>query len=106
MEDLFKSAADYAARGWRTLRIYGLKPDGKTCSCRNGYSCGTPGKHPVDRDWQNSATTDEDTVEAWFADVTDGMNIGVLYAGNRPCYELDYGRAPKSVADLEMEFRV
>jgi len=36
----------------------------------------------------------------------DGMNIGVLYAGSRPCYELDYGRAPKTVTDLEMEFRV
>jgi 2-oxoglutarate ferredoxin oxidoreductase subunit beta len=36
----------------------------------------------------------------------DGMNIGVLYAGNRPPYALDYGRAPKNVTDLEMEFRV
>jgi len=32
--------------------------------------------------------------------------MGGLYAGSRPCYELDYGRAPKSVSDLEMEFHV
>jgi 2-oxoglutarate/2-oxoacid ferredoxin oxidoreductase subunit beta len=36
----------------------------------------------------------------------DGMNIGVLYAGNRPCYALNDGSAQKSVTDLEMEFRV
>lgn len=101
MEDLFKSAADYAARGWRTLRIYGLKADGKTCSCRNGYSCGTPGKHPVDRDWQNSATTDEDTVEDWFADVTDGMNIGVALGEQSGIIDIEWDdEAGKATAEV------
>ncbi len=36
----------------------------------------------------------------------DGLNIGVLYAGKRPCYQLNEGAAAGSVTDLEMEFRV
>jgi hypothetical protein len=76
MEDLFKSAAAYAARGWRSLRIYGLRDDEKTCTCRLGAACGTPGKHPVDPGWQDMATTDEDTLARWF-DGGLSVNIGV-----------------------------
>jgi 2-oxoglutarate/2-oxoacid ferredoxin oxidoreductase subunit beta len=36
----------------------------------------------------------------------DGLNLGVLYAGKRPPYQLNDGSAANSVTDLEMEFRV
>lgn len=73
MEDVFKCAADYAARGWRVLPNYGLRDDDR-CACKNP-ACGTPGKHPVIPAWQKAATTDEDTIAEWF----DGTNhnIGV-----------------------------
>lgn len=101
MEDLFKSAADYAARGWRTLPIYGLQSDGKTCACRNGYSCGTPGKHPVERDWQTSASTDEDTIEDWFGEVTEGLNVGVALGEKSGIIDIEWDdEAGKATAEV------
>jgi 2-oxoglutarate ferredoxin oxidoreductase subunit beta len=50
--------------------------------------------------------TDDPSLAARRVMTDDGLNIGVLYAGNRPCYALDYGRSPMSVADLETEFHV
>jgi hypothetical protein len=76
MEDMFKAAALYAAKGWRALPINGLREDGKTCTCHYGTACGTPGKHPVHPKWQRIATTDEDTLADWFDGVTNA-NIGV-----------------------------
>ena len=76
MEDIFKAAALYASRGWRCLRINGLRDDEKTCTCVYGTACGTPGKHPVDRAWQTAATADEEVLAEWF-DGTTNYNIGV-----------------------------
>lgn len=76
MEDLFKAAALYASKGWRSLPIHTLRVDGKTCTCMYGTACGTPGKHPVHPKWQRIATTDEDTLAEWF-DGTTNANIGV-----------------------------
>lgn len=92
MEDLFKSAAGYAARGWRSLRIYGLRADEKTCACHLGASCGTPGKHPVDSRWQEAATTDEDTIERWF-DGQAGVNIGVALGEESGIVDIEWDDA-------------
>jgi hypothetical protein len=73
---VFKMAAQYAALGWYVLRTYGLLDDEKTCSCRMGRDCGTPGKHPVDGRWQELATTDEDTLADWF-DGSRPVNVSV-----------------------------
>jgi 2-oxoglutarate ferredoxin oxidoreductase subunit beta len=67
---------------------------------------------PEQKEWKSMVRpapvekTDDPVQAARRVMTDDGMNIGVLYAGNRPCYELDYRRAAKSVTDLEMEFRV
>jgi len=67
---------------------------------------------PEQKEWKSMVRpapvekTDDPVLAARRVMTDDGMNIGVLYAGSRPCYELDYGRAPKPVTDLEMEFRV
>lgn len=74
-EDIFKSAARYAAEfGWPIVRVYGMV-DGR-CACREGRSCGSPGKHPVETDWLKYATTDEETIASWFED-GDEWNIGL-----------------------------
>lgn len=75
-EDIFKAAASYAALGWRVLPTYGLLADGKTCACKSGVNCGTPGKHPRLWAWQESATDDEDKIEEWFSGRTDN-NVSV-----------------------------
>jgi 2-oxoglutarate ferredoxin oxidoreductase subunit beta len=67
---------------------------------------------PEQKEWKSMVRpspvdkTDDPSLAARRVMTDDGLNIGVLYAGNRPCYELDYGRSPKSVADLETEFHV
>jgi len=67
---------------------------------------------PEQKEWKSIVrpapvqATDDPALAARRVMTDDGMNIGVLYAGNRPSHELDYGRAPKSVTDLETEFRV
>ena len=67
---------------------------------------------PEQKEWKSLVRpapvekTDDPALAARRVMDDDGLNIGVLYAGNRPAYELDYARAPKNVTDLEMEFRV
>lgn len=73
---MFKHSAAYASLGWHVLRTYGLLDDEKTCSCRLGKDCGTPGKHPIDGRWQDVATTDEDILAAWF-DGSRSVNVSV-----------------------------
>jgi hypothetical protein len=75
MNDIFKSAARYAAElGWPMVRNYGMV-DGR-CMCHLGHGCATPGKHPVEHDWMPHATTDEETIASWFEDGKP-WNIGL-----------------------------
>lgn len=77
MASRFQLAAEYAAKGWRVLRDYGLAGDGKSCLCRLGDKCPTPGKHPMDWAWQNVATTDEEKIAEWFPGGPNEPNVGV-----------------------------
>jgi 2-oxoglutarate ferredoxin oxidoreductase subunit beta len=67
---------------------------------------------PEQKEWKSVVrpapveATDNPVLAARRVMTDDGMNIGVLYAGNRPPYALNEGSAPMSVTDLEMEFRV
>lgn len=94
MEDMFKAATGYASRGWRALRIYGLRSDEKTCSCHLGAACGTPGKHPVDAGWQDAATTDEDTLGDWFdGPQANDTNIGVALGERSGIIDIEWDDA-------------
>jgi 2-oxoglutarate ferredoxin oxidoreductase subunit beta len=67
---------------------------------------------PEQKEWKSLVrpapveATDDPALAARRVMGDDGLNLGVLYAGTRPAYALDYGRSPKNVSDLEMEFRV
>jgi 2-oxoglutarate ferredoxin oxidoreductase subunit beta len=67
---------------------------------------------PEQKEWKSLvrpapvASTDDPAIAARRVMDDDGLNIGVLYAGNRPAHELSSGKALHSVSDLEMEFRV
>lgn len=91
MSEMFSAAAQYAAFGWRSLRIYGLAEDGKSCTCRAGSECGTPGKHPVDWKWQETASADEDTLAEWFGD--GGFNIGVALGAESGIIDVEWDDA-------------
>ena len=67
---------------------------------------------PEQKEWKSVVrpspveATDDPAIAARRVMTDDGLNIGVLYAGNRPPYELNQGKARKTVTDLEMEFQV
>jgi len=67
---------------------------------------------PEQKEWKSivrpasAEATDDPALAARRVMSDDGLNIGVLYAGNRPCYRLNDGSAASNVTDLEMEFRV
>ena len=75
-DNIFKSAAHYAAAfGWPMVQNYGMRPDGG-CMCRLGKGCGMPGKHPVHDDWLLHVTADEEKIASWY-ETGDPWNIGL-----------------------------
>jgi len=77
-EEVFAAAASLAARGWKVVKIYGLRDD-LSCTCARGKSCPSAGKHPVEHEWQTHATDDENTIAGWFENINANVrwNIGV-----------------------------
>ena len=69
-----KAAMEMATKGWHIVKLNGVT-EGGGCTC-GGAACQSVGKHPVGNQWQNQATTDEDTIAAWFEDERP-WNIGV-----------------------------
>ncbi len=67
---------------------------------------------PEQKEWKSVvrpapvAATDDPSRAARLVMSDDGLNIGVLFAGNRAPYPLNDGAARMGVADLEAEFRV
>lgn len=61
-------ALRYAAAGLRVHPLYEVDPATQTCACQAGASCSEKqrGKHPRLGGWQEKATTDADTVRAWW----------------------------------------
>jgi putative DNA primase/helicase len=63
-----------ASRGWRVFPVYPPTPEG-TCPC-NDPNCGSAGKHPAIKQWQDRATTDTDRVTDWWTSWPD-HNVGI-----------------------------
>lgn len=72
------AARAYAAAGIPVFQLHGVtEVDGqRACTCHEGLQCKKPGKHPLKRGWRESATTDVDTVQAWWEE-TPWANIGM-----------------------------
>lgn len=61
-------ALRYAACGLRVHPLYEVDPGTQVCACQAGAACieKQRGKHPRLGGWQEKATTDADTVRAWW----------------------------------------
>jgi len=61
-------ALRYAGAGMRVHPLYEVDPATQTCACQAGASCSEKqrGKHPRLGGWQEKATTDAETVRAWW----------------------------------------
>jgi P4 family phage/plasmid primase-like protien len=81
-----KHALKYAAGGYRIVPMYPVK-EGR-CLCSKGKDCGRPGKHPMTKHGVKDATTDRDSVTAWWTD-SPNANIGIAPGGNAGILVLD-----------------
>lgn len=64
----------YSQLGWKIVRLAGIV-EPETCTCDKRKDCPTPGKHPLAKAWDGTATDDEETVVDW---LDAGANIGLL----------------------------
>ena len=62
--DLLTAALQYAALGYAVVPVHSIKNDG-SCSCKDGKSCNSPGKHPRTQNGIYGATRDPDKIESF-----------------------------------------
>lgn len=78
---LLDAALGYAARHWRVHPLHHptITAKGARCSCPRGYGCPDKqkGKHPRLGEWPDQATTDPDTIRAWWKK-WPSANIGIV----------------------------
>ena len=97
MNRLLAAAERYAQLSWYVLPVHGIV-DGQ-CTCGQGESCSSPGKHPRIAQWQNEATTETATIRRWWK-TWPRANIGVV-AGKSSLVVLDID--PKNGGDESLE---
>jgi hypothetical protein len=73
--EVLAAALDYALRGWRVLPLHDVTAG--RCSCADGESCKTPGKHPRVDKWPERATTDPALIAGWWSGWPNA-NLGIL----------------------------
>ena len=72
--NMMQEALDLAEKGFRVFPVY--EPKEKGCSCRQGASCTSAGKHPRIAEWQKAATTNDNQIISWW-DKWNDANIGI-----------------------------
>lgn len=72
-------ALQVASYGVRVFPVW--EALGGFCACPDGNRCSSPGKHPIQRNWQQTATTDKQQILAWsrrYADCNWGLRTDDL----------------------------
>lgn len=78
-------ALAYARRGWAVLPLHDLRHG--TCTCRN-EQCASQGKHPRTKNGVKDATTDPETIRAWWSK-WPAANIGIATGSASGLYIID-----------------
>src|SRR5262249_31391106 len=76
--DLLTAALQYAAVGLSVVPVHSINGDG-WCSCRDGKSCASPGKHPRTQNGIRDTTPDPTEIERFrskWPDATIGIAMG------------------------------
>jgi hypothetical protein len=101
MTDVQRAALWYARHGWRVIPLHSIR-DGR-CTCGRS-DCNSPGKHPRLADWPTQATTDEQTIIAWWARWLDA-NVGIVTGAGLLVVDIDPSHdGDTSLADLERQY--
>ena len=107
-------ALESAKHGFKVFPIHGII-NGR-CTCNEGESCKSPGKHPLHSGWQDEATTDPDRIrEMWseYPHANIGIKTGIesnnvvldidpRHGGDESLRELEaeHGKLPDTVESL------
>jgi hypothetical protein len=84
---MLAAALDYAVvHGWCVIALHDISTG--HCSCRDGASCKTPGKHPRLKDWRNTASKDAGTIAGWWKQWPQA-NVGILTGARSGIVVLD-----------------
>jgi len=58
------------------------------CTCKKAINCNSPGKHPIQTGFVNSATTNSDVIEGLWARWPDA-NIGIVLNSKQIVFDID-----------------
>ncbi len=99
---LIAAALSSVARGWRVHPVNGF--ENGHCTCPDGADCPQPGKHPILPAWQKKATSDVETIRAWWAK-NPTANIGLATGRESGFFvvDIDGEIGAKSLAELQRE---
>lgn len=101
MSDTTSSAAEaakhYAARGWRPIILHGVNPETGRCTCKdanrkvNGEypEHSSAGKHPVEREWEQTAPMTDAEIDAAWSGWRRNHNVGIATGAPSGFWVLD-----------------
>lgn len=94
------AALAYAARGWPVFPVAGITEG--SCACREGATCGHPGKHPLIPSGLTRATCERSRILGWWRSwpaanvaVVTGRTAGIIVV------DVDLPKGAESLAVLE-----
>lgn len=103
------AAKAYRARGWRPIRLHGLREDGLTCTCKRGVECGgSSAKHPTDDGWQNAEPMTDGEIDAAWGGWRAGHNVGIATGGPGGFFVLDVdpdNGGTESIRQLQNDYK-
>ena len=110
--DMLAAALDHAQRGWHVIPLHDMSAG--VCSCGDGATCLTPGKHPRITKWQHRASTDRATLAEWWrrwptanVGIATGARSGLVVLDVDPrhggdeqlaAFEAEHGKLPETAA--------
>jgi DNA-binding transcriptional ArsR family regulator len=94
-------ALDYAAHGWAVLPLHSYT--GGSCTCRK--ACGSPAKHPRTEHGLADATTDPETIRAWWSSWPDA-NLGLAIPEGYVAVDVDHESAYRALHERGWELPV
>ena len=103
VSSVLAAALSLAAKGFHVLPIWWVQAD-SNCACPRGATCGDTGKHPITARGLNDATTNSDTIGAWWQRYPSANIAVALEASGLIAFDIDnYNGDDQRLVDLQRE---